>query len=248
MALDKYLMAFAKYALPCKWQNRVQNTILSLREESKAFVDWKIKLENLNALLTNTKSTCALLNVALQAHLEVNMNIDLHAKLDNSNIIATMFPNWVCELTEHDKDLCKENTRTQRLIDANNTTCAAKCQKCKPLADRLSDPPARTQSTSLVNSKNNTTLLHLSKLTEEEKKLLKDHEGCTRCQKLYCSHLEDLSKCPLKTNNTWLDFCIYKTLMLKKCLAAKLRTTVAYAYEDEVHDEDTDSYIDKPQK
>ncbi|KAG5349879.1 hypothetical protein C0989_001454 [Termitomyces sp. Mn162] len=124
-SLDKYLTEFAKYALPCKWEHGIRNTLLSSKQGNKPFADWQIELENLNALLANTKSTCCLSDASVQAQLKANMNLDLHAKLNNTNLIATTFPDWICEVTELDEDLCKENACTQRLIDANNAARAA---------------------------------------------------------------------------------------------------------------------------
>ncbi|KAH0585564.1 hypothetical protein H2248_008794 [Termitomyces sp. 'cryptogamus'] len=86
LSLDEYLTKFVKYALPCKWEQG---------QENKPFANWEIELENLNALLTNTKSSCALSNIALQAQLEANMSLDLQAKLDNTNLITTVFTDWV---------------------------------------------------------------------------------------------------------------------------------------------------------
>ncbi|KAG5330990.1 hypothetical protein C0989_008470 [Termitomyces sp. Mn162] len=150
LSLDKYLTEFAKYALPCKWEHGIRNTLLSSKQGNKPFADWQIELENLNALLANTKSMCCLSDASVQAQLKVNMDPDLRAKLDNTNLIATTFPDWICKVTELNEDLHEENAHTQRLIDANNAACAAEQQKCKPLAERLSDPPTCTQSPSLM--------------------------------------------------------------------------------------------------
>ncbi|KAG5335603.1 hypothetical protein C0989_000886 [Termitomyces sp. Mn162] len=135
----KYLMEFAKYALPQKWVQGVRNTILASKQGSRCFLDWKIKLKNSNALLTKTKSVCVLSNVALQAQLEANIDVDLHAKLDNINIIAVTFVDLVSKLTELDKDLREENTQMQRLIDANNAAHNVEHQKWKLLVDHLSE-------------------------------------------------------------------------------------------------------------
>ncbi|KAG5349113.1 hypothetical protein C0989_005826, partial [Termitomyces sp. Mn162] len=245
LSLDKYLTEFAKYALPCKWEHGICNTLLSSKQRNKPFADWQIELENLNALLANTKSTCSLSDASVQAQLEANMNQDLCAKLNNTNLIATTFPDWIREVTELDEDLHEENACTQHLIDANNAACAAERQKHKPLAEHLSDPPTRTQSPSLMGSSANANILRLLQLTEDKKRILKEHKGCTQCQVFYCGHTEDLNKCPMKINNTWLDPKNYKMLTLETALAAKNKTVTGYAYAEEIHDDDmdSDSYI-----
>ncbi|KNZ82379.1 hypothetical protein J132_00194 [Termitomyces sp. J132] len=145
---------------------------------------------------------CCLSDASVQAQLEANMNPDLCAKLNNTNLIATTFPDWIHEVTELDEDLREENARTQCLIDANNATCAAERQKRKPLAERLSDPPTCTQSPSLMGSSVNANILRLLRLTEDKKRILKEHKGCTQCQVFYCGHAKDLNKFPMKINNT----------------------------------------------
>ncbi|KAH0589630.1 hypothetical protein H2248_005361 [Termitomyces sp. 'cryptogamus'] len=241
LSLDKYLTEFAKYALPRKWEHGIRNTLLSSKQGNKPFADWQIELENLNVLLANTKSTCCLSDASVQAQLKVNMNPDLHAKLDNTNLIATTFPDWICKFTELDEDLREENACTQRLIDANNATRAAEQQKCKPLAECLSDPPTCTQSPSLMGSSANANILRLPQLTEDKKRILKEHEGCTQCRVFYCGHAKDLNKCPMKINNTWPDPKNYKMLTLEMALAAKNKTVAGYAYAEEICDDDMDS-------
>ncbi|KAH0580460.1 hypothetical protein H2248_001960 [Termitomyces sp. 'cryptogamus'] len=152
------------------------------------------------------------------------MNPDLCAKLNNTNLIATTFPDWIHEVTELDEDLREENARTQCLIDANNATCAAERQKRKPLAERLSDPPTCTQSPSLMGSSVNANILRLLRLTEDKKRILKEHKGCTQCQ---------------------LDPKNYKTLTLEMALATKNKTVAGYTYAEEIHDNnmDSDSYV-----
>ncbi|KAH0580206.1 hypothetical protein H2248_001727 [Termitomyces sp. 'cryptogamus'] len=246
LSLDKYLTEFAKYVLPRKWEHSVRNTLLSSKQGNKPFADWQIELENLNTLLANTKSMCCLSDASVQAQLEANMNPDLHAKLDNTNLIATTFPDWIREVTELDEDLCKENACTQCLIDANNAAHAAEQQKHKPLAECLSDPPTCTQSPSLMGSSANANILQLPQLTEDEKRILKEHEGCTQCRVFYCGHAKDLNKCPMKINSTWPDPKNYKTLTLKMALAAKNKTVTGYAYAEEIRDDDTDSDLYVP--
>ncbi|KAG5348996.1 hypothetical protein C0989_006660 [Termitomyces sp. Mn162] len=248
LLLDKYLTEFAKYALPCKWEHSVHNTLLSSKQGNKPFSDWQIELKNLNVLLANTKSMCCLSDVLVQAQLKANMNLDLQAKLDNTNLITTTFTDWICEVTELDKDLHEENACTQHLIDANNTAWAAEQQKHKLLVEHLSDPPTCTQSPGLTGPNANTNILQLPQLTKDKKRILKEHKGCMQCQVPYCGHANNLNKCPMKVNNTWPDPKNYKTLTLKTALAAKNKAVTGYAYAEEIHDNnmDSDLYVPSP--
>ncbi|KAG6915253.1 hypothetical protein DXG01_012468 [Tephrocybe rancida] len=63
LTLDEYLVEFTKCALPHKWEKTVCDSILSSKQGDQPFADWTVDLENLNVLLTNTKSPHALNNV-----------------------------------------------------------------------------------------------------------------------------------------------------------------------------------------
>ncbi|KAG6853651.1 hypothetical protein C0991_002619 [Blastosporella zonata] len=250
MMLEEYLATFAKRALPLRWQQHTQNSILTSKHANsgKSFADWVVDLENLNAALTNTKSPHALSDMALQAQIEANMHPDLKAKYKDTVIITTKFLDWISKVTKLDNALQEEKARTQCQIDASVAARA----KCKNLLDRLSEPMHTTHHSISPPTTTNVTV-HLQKLTPTKKQILEDHEGCTRCRVLYCDHARNLDVCPMKKNNTWPDPRTTKALTVEMAMAAKAaksRTIAGFAYtEEEVRNVDTsesNSYVVNP--
>ncbi|KAG5348528.1 hypothetical protein C0989_010129, partial [Termitomyces sp. Mn162] len=138
MTLEQYLHELQRFALPCHWQTKVHDTILGLYQGNMAFTDRVVVLQNLNALLKNTRSEHTLSDMSLKAHLESHMCPDLCWKVNYKRIPVGELADWIMEVVELDEELAKEQTRTQALIDMSH---AEQSNKCKALIDRLSEPP-----------------------------------------------------------------------------------------------------------
>ncbi|KAG5335951.1 hypothetical protein C0989_012512 [Termitomyces sp. Mn162] len=169
-------------------------------------------------------------------------------KVDHAKIPESGLADWVMEVIELDEELAEEQVRTQVMIDANNAEWAG---KRKPLAERISEPPSCTISTSSTISGTSTLRLKLAKLTDKEKRLLTKHQGCTHCRIFYCGHSGNPEACPMKVSNSQPDPRMTKTLMLAMALAAKPKNVTGLAYvepmdEGEIRDKDTDDlYIEE---
>ncbi|KAF8989419.1 hypothetical protein BDQ17DRAFT_1547591 [Cyathus striatus] len=208
----------------------------------------KIELQNLNATLTTTSPTHALdPETMLKAHLEGNMDIELKISLENEKIALTStgFFKWAQAVAEQDDRLRAERLRTQRLIDqAQSVRSAVRRSEKKDLLSRFSDAPSRSATTSSNNTPSNHEKKFLPRLTDTEKKLLHEHEGCARCRRFYAGHRSDT--CPMKKMNTWPDATSYVPLSEAMAKAAVPRIVVGAARASslaEVEDEDTDSYV-----
>ena len=152
-------------------------------------------------------------------------------------------------MKERDDWVRAENARTQRLIDASNAARAAKRGERKELLSRLTDPhrPKATQT----GTSGEATRRYLPKLQEKEKKLLNEHEGCTRCCRFYVDH--QTKNCPMTAANTWPDVETYVPLTLEMALVSKpqsgasssrLPAATAISLHREDRDNETDSYVD----
>ncbi|KAG6858825.1 hypothetical protein C0995_013629, partial [Termitomyces sp. Mi166 len=172
MTLDQYLGELQRFALPCRWQSKVCDTILESYQGNMSFADWVVVLQNLNACLKNTSSEHTLSETSFKAHLKSHMRPELRRKVDYKRISAGELADWITEVTELDKELAEERARTQAMIDVSNE----RISKRKPLIERLSEPSSRASSTSLTPSGTVTPRIKLAKLTDEEKKLLAEHQ------------------------------------------------------------------------
>jgi hypothetical protein len=246
LSLDEYLAELSKLVLEKNWAHKIRDTIISSKQGDRAFIDWKIELENLNAILTTSSPSHALTSDALKVQLEASLNSELKLNLMNEPAVATTLDAWSIEVKERDERIKAEDARTQRIINANNAARAAKRTEKKDLLSRLSDPP-RGKPTN-TGTGGDSTRRYLPKLLDKEKRLLNEHDGCTRCRKCYAGHRA--KDCPMTANNTWPDAETYVPITLEIALASKPQTNSsssrlpAAAVFAEDRDDETDSCVD----
>lgn len=250
LMLKKYLEELSNLVLKKNWAHKIQDTIILSKQGDRAFIDWKIEVENLNTILTTSSPTHALTEDTLKVQLEANLNDELKLNLLNEPTISSKLDAWSTKVKECDNRIKAKNACTQCIIDASNAAHAAKRGERKDLLSHLTDPPHTTKTTNATGgAAGETSQRYLPKLQEKEKKLLNDHEGCTRCHKFYVDHRT--KTCPMTATNTWPDVETYVPLTLKMALAAKPQTTssthlttVAAISQIGAQDVDTDSYVD----
>ena len=147
LTLTQYLEELSALVLEKNWAHKIRDTIISSKQGDRPFIDWKIEVENLNAILTTSSPTHALTNDGLKIQLEANLNNELKMNLINEPTLSDKLDAWSTEVKERDDRVRAENARTQRLIDANNAARAARRVEKKDLLSRLTDPPRSTAST-----------------------------------------------------------------------------------------------------
>ena len=257
LTLEKYLEELSNLVLEKNWAHKIRDTIISSKQGNRPFIDWKIEMENLNAILTTSSATHALTEDGLKIQLEANLNSELKINLLNEPVLASKLSAWTTEVKERDDRVRAENARTLRLIDASNAARAARRGEKKDLLSRLTDPPRDPRSHSKstgTGASGEVTRRYLPKLQEREKRLLNEHEGCTRCRRFYTGHRA--KDCQMTINNTWPDAETYIPLTLEMALASKPQTgsssssrlpaAAATSSKIEACDDDTDSYVDHP--
>jgi hypothetical protein len=250
LTLEQYLEELSKLVLEKNWAHKIRDTIISSKQGNRAFIDWKIELENLNAILTTSSPTHALTEDGLKVQLEANLNSELKTNLLNEPTLSVKLDAWSTEVKERDDRVKAENARTQRIIDASNAARAAKRGEKKDLLSRLSDAPRTKAANTGASASGDTTRRYLPKLQDKEKRLLNEHEGCTRCRKFYTDHRA--KDCDMTANNTWPDAGTYVPLTLEMALASKSQAGAsssrlpAAAAISSVCDDETDSYVDSP--
>ena len=252
LSLEKYLEELAQLVLEKNWAHKIRDMIISAKQGDRPFFDWKIEMENLNAILTTSSPSHALTPEGLMIQLAANLNTELKTNLFNEPVLATKLDAWSVEVKERDDRVRAENARTQRLIESNNAARAAKRGERRDLLSRLTDPPQARSKPPHTGTSSEDTRRYLPKLQEKEKRLLNEHEGCTRCRRFYTGHRA--KDCPMTTNNTWPDAETYVTLTLEKALASKpqnnasssrLPAAAVISSPSEERDDETDSYVDQ---
>ena len=77
LILDAYLLELSQLVLERNWSHDILKTILSSSQGNQVFIDWKIELENLNAILATSAPTKALTKAELKTQLQSNLHPDL---------------------------------------------------------------------------------------------------------------------------------------------------------------------------
>jgi hypothetical protein len=148
LSLNEYLKELTLLVLEKNWAHDILETILSSSQGTQVFMDWKIELENLNAILTTSAPTKALTKAQLKVQLQSNLHPNLRLSLSLEPVLATDFTAWAFEVKECDDRMRAKDARTKKLIDASNTARAACRGEKKDLLSRLTDPPAASSSSS----------------------------------------------------------------------------------------------------
>ncbi|KIJ31335.1 hypothetical protein M422DRAFT_267006 [Sphaerobolus stellatus SS14] len=156
-------------------------------------------------------------------------------------VSVTTFDAWCAEIQEQDNWLHKEKERIQSMINANNITRAFHHNDKKAtLLSRISDSLKTPQYATTTTSNKPTDHKYLPKLTNQDKQLLNEHEGCTCCCTFYAGHCSDT--CPMKASRTFPNATNYCTLTASMVEAARPRVTAAFVEAAPCND-DTDSYV-----
>jgi hypothetical protein len=238
LSLDGYLLELSQLVLEKNWAHDILETILSSTQGNHVFIDWKIEMENLNAILATSAPTKALTKDQLKVQLQSNLHPDLRLNLSLEPVLATELAAWALEVKERDDRMRAEDARTQKLIDASSAARALRRGEKKDLLSRLSDAPStsgRSSSSASTSKRTERKRLRLPALTPEERELLEKHAGCTRCRRFNAGH--NFPDCPMKADNTWPDAATYVTLTAPPPNAAT---------QGNAKDDDTDSYVPPP--
>jgi hypothetical protein len=109
LTLDEYLAELTLLVLEKNWAHNILEAILSSSQGLQPFMDWKIEMENLNAILTTSTPLKALTKVQLKVQLQSNLNPDLRLSLNLEPVLATDLAAWAFEVKERDDRLHAEN-------------------------------------------------------------------------------------------------------------------------------------------
>jgi hypothetical protein len=237
LSLNGYLLELSQLILEKNWAHDILETILSSVQGNRVFINWKIEMENLNAILTTSAPTKVLTKDRLKVQLQSNLHPDLRLNLSLEPVLATELAAWSLEFKERDDRMLAEDARTQKLIDASSTTRAVCCGEKKDLLSRLSDAPPTSSRSSSAGPSNTKKIekKRLPALTTEEQALLEKHGGCTCCRRFNAGH--NSSDCPMKADNTWPNATTYVML------TAPPPSTATQA---NMKDVDTDLYVPPP--
>ncbi|KIJ35834.1 hypothetical protein M422DRAFT_261787 [Sphaerobolus stellatus SS14] len=135
-----YLTKLTALVLKKNWDIKIRQQILASKQGDREFIDWKIEVENLNAIFTTSAPMQALKAEALKNQLKVNISEDLLTNLLNKPAISTDLAAWTLEVKEWDNQMHAEDEHTQHLNHANKSSHSFCHIDKKILLNCLSDP------------------------------------------------------------------------------------------------------------
>ncbi|EDR15393.1 uncharacterized protein LACBIDRAFT_321191 [Laccaria bicolor S238N-H82] len=209
--------------LPPDWEDQVRNEILTstLAASKTSFWNWSQKLLKLNCLLRGMPS--AFDEAALRNHLEAHLDDELKAKVRHSDAHKDkVFKTWVIAVRLLDEARALETKRQHELIEETLTQRQSKRQNTNNDTLRGASRRANTsQSNTSASGSSSSSYTRLPTLTETERNLLHEHDGCTKCCRFYADHRS--RDCP----NGFPAGKNYKTLTTADAMTAKKGKAVA---------------------
>lgn len=164
----------AKRWLSKDWEYDIKLKILNMRQrDNEPFAEWITKLENTNTLLINTPSY--LDEAKIREEVEAKLCDELREVCRENDTKALQgYSTWRDALVTYDNKRLRSRERIIAYIGAHRAPSATTKQQSSSSAT-----PVGTSAGPRKFPK---------RLTDEEKDLLRTHEGCFKCRKFYAGH------------------------------------------------------------
>ena len=179
MSFADFMSALQEEALDSNWARTLRTEILRTRQGDHVFFNWVCEVECKNAILTPIPSA-RISDQQLRDHFEAQMNEALTQRCQKSSVVSiTDYRTWTNAVKQEDK-LLRQDLENARSVSLN--VLAANSQsRTIPASSAHSPSSALTPSLSSPS-------LAMPKLSDEEKKILSDHDGCFKCRRPYAGH------------------------------------------------------------
>ncbi|KAG1760618.1 hypothetical protein EDD22DRAFT_900292 [Suillus occidentalis] len=178
---DQYMKEVRSYWLPSNW------------DITKPFNEWAFEMLSKNNLLQDTPSH--LTDTNLRYYLEARMHPDLADKYFAERITETDLCKWIEKVGLLDDKRLYDIERYKELLEAVWRAERRKITTSKkPASSACSNPKAgRNMSTTSISSSSR-PFTRLPRLTDDERQLLRDNEGCFKCREPFVQHSSN--NCP----------------------------------------------------
>jgi hypothetical protein len=191
LSFNDFMAEFRSKYLPVDWQAMTWNEILSSRmKETQTFDEYFTDVVGLGSLLDGTPA--ALDNPSLHHTLEVGMCADLEVEYCLDTVAHEKMDEWCREVRRIDekriRDIAKQRRITAEIHKAEKRKAATDgdCNPKKPFS--FSAKGNTSVTAAAAPSTPSATPKDCPKLTEGERALLNEHDGCNKCCKFYAGH------------------------------------------------------------
>jgi hypothetical protein len=202
MPFKVYMMLVRSVWLPLGWADAVRRKMLSSMQGQRPFNEWAIDMQSQNTLLHGTTSHLPDANILY--HLESHMNAELAADYHAENIDEEDLRLWIEKVCVLDGKRIRYLARQKEAVES-----ALRAERARSNGDKKTNRNSRSNfNNNAAKNPSGTTrnFTRLPTLTDTERQLLRDNDGCFKCRELFAGHTS--SNCP----KGFPDGASYKTL------------------------------------
>ena len=210
LSFEQFMAEFCTRWLPKTWVEDLRNDILGSRLDPKqtTFETWAARIQTLNVALRGMDSH--LDDEQMHRQLEANIDLELCSLARKSKVpVSTDFLTWMDKMTELDDDRQEDRKRIGDIVDEKNRV------NKRPYDPARSSNPGCAKAATHAASSSGTPSKFPPKLTEGERKLLQDSNGCFKCHVPYAGHRAEKCTATPPTGEN------YRTLTAQDVLHAK---------------------------
>ncbi|KIK43352.1 hypothetical protein CY34DRAFT_40541, partial [Suillus luteus UH-Slu-Lm8-n1] len=184
LSFADYIKEVRDYWLPSDWENTVRQDMLSSTQGQRSFIEWAVEIQSKNTLLRDTDSYFT--DVYLKYHLESHMNPTLRAEYRDERITETDLHKWIDKVKVLDRKRIRNVVQTKEAADSAYRAGQGKGSTDKKLNSSTRFNAKSGQTTS--NADSSKPFTRLPSLTDDERQLLRDNEGCFKCREPFVKH------------------------------------------------------------
>ena len=180
LSFSAFMSELRDEALDPNWARMLRTEILRTRQDDRPFFDWVCEVECKNAILAPV-SSARISDQQLRDHFEAQMDVALAQRCQKSSIVSIVeYRSWTNAVKQEDKLL------RQDLENARSVSLGVLAENSRQRSGTAIGSSARSNPSSSVPVPPSSSTM--PKLTEEEKRILGDHDGCFRCRRLFAGH------------------------------------------------------------
>ncbi|KAG1839529.1 hypothetical protein F4604DRAFT_1599551, partial [Suillus subluteus] len=214
MTFKEYMAEVRSIWLPLGWADTVRRKMLASTQGQRPFSEWVIDVQSQNTLLRGTASHLPDVNILY--HLESHMNAELAADYHAENVVEEDLRKWIEKVRILDEKRLRYLARQKEAVEV-----ALRAERARSNVDKKTNTYSRSttnnNSTAKGTSGTSKNFTRLPSLTDAERQLLRDNDGCFKCREPFAGH--GSSNC----TKGFPDGATYKTLTASLIAAKKAK-------------------------
>ena len=181
LSFPEFMTEFRSRWLPHDWEQTLRSKILSARlyPKKQRFEEWASSIQSLNISLRGTTSHLDDARIRLQLEAGLDEDLQTAARDAKAHDEQSLHP-WITKIKELDNKRIRQRKRVAEAVEETMKSNKKPFTSSSRYAN--TSDPKNTTSSSL------TTRDFPPKLTEEERRLLMEHQGCLKCRRFYAGH------------------------------------------------------------